>query len=201
MPDIVDELNSLLRSEKNSRSKLKDIPDSFFKNADFELKKLKEDLKNAVEKNEIEYMTQLKFRIKALENGIKELKWVRGKKIAFQAIEDAISGTKSEMGSFIPEERILYEEFRRGFDFYLTGENIPLPLGQKIENEIKTEKKQDKEELKKLAVRILYPIEVADIDMDYVLNKEDIVTLSYELAHTLSKKGMCEIIDESIKGK
>ncbi|MGC8686703.1 MAG: hypothetical protein ACP5SF_04020 [Thermoplasmata archaeon] len=199
MPDLVDEINSLIRSEKVSRSKLRDIPDSFFKNANSELKRLKEELKNAVEKNQIDYMTQIRFKIKAIENGIKELKWVRGKKIAFQAIEDSVSGTRAEMNSLIAEERILYEEFKRSFDFYLSGDGSPIPIGTKIENEIKKEENLEhkKEIIKKIPVRILYPMEVADLDRDYVFYKEDIVTISEALAIALSKKGMCEIIQKS----
>lgn len=191
MADLVEDIKSLIRNEKNSRSKLKDIPESFFKNANDEVQRLKEELKIAVEKNQVDYMTQISFRIKAIENGVKELKGMRGRKIALQAIEDAMSGTKGEMNGFIPEERILYEELKKSFEFYISGSNVPLPIKEVPEKE---EVKKERTEVKKVAVRILVPIEVADIDRDYILNKEDIVTITEGLANVLSKKGICEII-------
>ncbi|MGC8565625.1 MAG: hypothetical protein ACP5R0_05240 [Thermoplasmata archaeon] len=191
MADLVEEIKSLVRNEKNSRSKLKDIPETFFKNAAEEVQRLKEELKIAVEKNQVEYMTQVSFRIKAIENGVKELKGMRARKIALQAIEDAISATKGEMNGFIPEERILYEELKKSFEFYISGNNVPLPI-KEVPEERKIEEKKQIE--KKVAVRILMPIEVADIDKDYILNREDIVTITEDLANVLSKKGICEII-------
>jgi|GEM_PF-2333810 len=191
MADLVEEIKSLVRNEKNSRSKLKDIPETFFKNAAEEVQRLKEELKIAVEKNQVEYMTQVSFRIKAIENGVKELKGMRARKIALQAIEDAISATKGDMNGFIPEERILYEELKKSFEFYISGNNVPLPI-KEVPEERKIEEKKQIE--KKVAVRILIPIEVADIDKDYILNREDIVTITEDLANVLSKKGICEII-------
>lgn len=192
MEDLVETIKSLIRNEKSSKLKLKDIPESFFRNANDEVKKLKDELKKAIEKNQVDYMTQISFKIKAIENGIKELKGLRSRKIALQAIEDAISGTKGEMNGFIPEERILYEELKKNFEFYISGNNVPIPLKETPKEKEEVKKESAKE--KKVLVRILVPIEVADIDRDYILNREDIVTITEPLANVLLKKGICEII-------
>ncbi len=187
MAGIEEELNSFIRNEKNTRLKLKEIPDEFFKKIDNEMKKLKEEIRSAIQKDDVKYIAQLTQKIRGIENGLKELKSIRCKKIALQALEDSIDGTNSNMDAYTNYERVLYDNLRKLFRSYINAEENVMPA-------VKEEKQEKKEEVKKVPVRIIIPMEVADVDGNYVMRKEDVLYLSEQLAKLLQSKGVCEII-------
>ncbi len=188
MLDIIDEINVLIRNERSSRSKLKEIQKDFYDNVEMELKKLKNELRSASEKGDLEYISTLLGKIKSVENALKELKSLRFKKIAIMAIEDAFSNVKQSLEGLTSEEKILYMDLREKFDYYLNHK----PKEEKVEE--KKEKIIEKERFK--VVRMLVPMELADFNRDLILNKEDIVTLSEKLAEALEKKGLAQIMKE-----
>jgi DNA replication initiation complex subunit (GINS family) len=186
MPGVEEELNSFIRNEKNTRSKLKEIPDEFFKRVDSEMRRLKEEIRGAIQKDDVKYIAQLTQKIRSIENGIKELKSIRCRKIALQALEDAIDGSNSGLDAYTNHERILYDNLRRLFKSYINEEEP--------QTQIKEEKKEEAEEIRRIPVRVIIPMEVADVDGNYVMRKEDVLYLSEQLARLLQSKGVCEII-------
>jgi len=193
MGDIIDEINVLIRNERSSRSKLKEIQKDFYDNVEMELKKLKNELRIASEKGDLEYITMIMGKIKSVENSLKELKSLRFKKIAIMAIEDAFSNVKQNLEGLTSEEKILYMDLREKFDYYLNHK----PKEEKVEEKVeeKKEKVEEKERLR--VVRMLVSMELADFNRDLILNREDIVTLSERLAEALEKKGLAQIMKEN----
>ncbi|MEM2488522.1 MAG: hypothetical protein QXN11_05025 [Thermoplasmata archaeon] len=187
MPGIEEELNTYIRNEKNTKLKLKEIPEEFFKKIDMENKRLKEEIRIAIQKDDVKYIAQLTQKIRGIENGIKELKSIRCRKIAIQALEDSIDGTNSNLDSYTNYERILYDNLRKLFKAYISEEEYIFPVQKEV-------KKEEKEEIKKVLVRVIIPTEVADLDGNYVMRKEDVLYLSEQLAKLLQAKGYCEII-------
>ncbi len=193
MGDIIDEINVLIRNERSSRSKLKEIQKDFYDNIEMELKKLKNELRIASEKGDLEYITMIMGKIKSVENSLKELKSLRFKKIAIMAIEDAFSNVKQNLEGLTSEEKILYMDLREKFDYYLNHK----PKEEKVEEKVeeKSEKVEEKERFR--VVRMLVSMELADFNRDLILNREDIVTLSENLAIALEKKGLAQIMKEN----
>lgn len=183
MAGIEEELNSFIRNERNTKSKLREIPEEFFKRVEDEKRKLKEEMRGAIQKDDLKYIAQLKQKLSSIENGIKELKSIRCRKIALQALEDAIDGTNTSMETYTNYERVLYDNLRKLFRAYIKEEEVPQPP-----------KEEKKEEVVRVPVRVLIPMEVADVDGNYVLRREDVLYLSEQLARLLQAKGICEII-------
>jgi len=193
MGDIIDEINVLIRNERSSRSKLKEIQKDFYDNVEMELKKLKNELRIASEKGDLEYITMIMGKIKSVENSLKELKSLRFKKIAIMAIEDAFSNVKQNLEGLTSEEKILYMDLREKFDYYLNHK----PREEKVEEKVEEKKEKVEEKEKFRVVRMLVSMELADFNRDLILNKEDIVTLSERLAEALEKKGLAQIMKEN----
>jgi DNA replication initiation complex subunit (GINS family) len=186
MVGIEDELNSFIRNEKNTKLKLKEIPEEFFKRVDNEMKRLKEEIRNALQRDDVKYIAQLTQKIRGIENGIKELKSIRCRKIALQALEDAIDGSNSTLDSYTNYERVLYDNLKKLFKAYIKEEEEIIPTRE--------EKIKEAEEVKRVAVRVLIPMEVADVDGNQFMRKEDVLYISEQLARLLQSKGVCEII-------
>ncbi len=193
MGDIIDEINVLIRNERSSRSKLKEIQKDFYDNVEMELKKLKNELRIASEKGDLEYITMIMGKIKSVENSLKELKSLRFKKIAIMAIEDAFSNVKQNLEGLTSEEKILYMDLREKFDYYLNHK----PKEEKVEENVEEIKEKVEEKERFRVVRMLDSMELADFNRDLILNREDIVTLSERLAEALEKKGLAQIMKEN----
>ncbi len=193
MVDIIDEINVLIRNERSSRSKLKEIQKDFYDNVEMEMKKLKNELRIASEKGDLEYISTLLGKIKSVENALKELKSLRFKKIAIMAIEDAFSNVKQSLEGLTSEEKILYMDLREKFDYYLNHK----PKEEKVEEKVEEKKEKIIEKERFKVVRMLVPMDLADFNRDLILNKEDIVTLSEKLAEALEKKGLAQILKEN----
>jgi len=193
MGDIIDEINVLIRNERSSRSKLKEIQKDFYDNVEMELKKLKNELRIASEKGDLEYITMIMGKIKSVENSLKELKSLRFKKIAIMAIEDAFSNVKQNLEGLTSEEKILYMDLREKFDYYLNHK----PKEEKVEEKVEEKKEKVEEKERFMVVRMLDSMELADFNRDLILNREDIVTLSERLAEALEKKGLAQIMKEN----
>ncbi len=193
MGDIIDEINVMIRNERSSKSKLKEIQKDFYDNVEMELKKLKNELRMASEKGDLEYITMIMGKIKSVENSLKELKSLRFKKIAIMAIEDAFSNIKQNLEGLTSEEKILYMDLREKFDYYLNHK----PKEEKVEEKIEEKKEKVEEKERFRVVRMLVSMELADFNRDLILNKEDIVTLSERLAEALEKKGLAQIMKEN----